>query len=240
MKVDSSLNKYRARLSRTKPHPLYFEQIGDDFMLWSDSYDVAQRKSLSAKLLDHICCTPNALEIGCGFGAMSEFFQNYCDELLVLDVSEVLASRTSKKLGSSACVADVKQLPFNDNSWLLIVTSECVEHTGDPLQAIREMLRILKPGGNLVLTTPNRLWSPLLKASSALQLRKFRGREDFLFPRQIRKLARDLECNVILEGGCHLFPWQIPFVKPVLRIMDNYHWIFRISINYGCVISKPL
>jgi ubiquinone/menaquinone biosynthesis C-methylase UbiE len=209
-------------------------------MLWSDGYDVAQRTCLSAKLLNQIGHTPNALEIGCGFGAMSEFFQNYCDELLVLDISQVLASRTSKKLGLSACVADAKQLPFVDNSWDLIVTSECVEHTGDPLQAIREMLRILKPGGNLVLTTPNRLWSPLVKASSALQIRKFRGREDFLFPRQIRKLARDLECNVVHEEGCHLFPRQIPFVKPILKILDNYHWIFRFSINYGCVIQKPL
>ena len=47
MKVDSSLNKYRARLSRTKPNLLYFEKIGDDFMLWSDGYDVAQRTCLS-------------------------------------------------------------------------------------------------------------------------------------------------------------------------------------------------
>ena len=240
MKVDSSLNKYRARLSRTKPHLLYFEEIGDDFMLWSDSYDVAQRKSLLTKLLDQIGDTTHALEIGCGFGAMSEFFQNYCGELLVLDISQVLAGRTSTKLGLTACTADAKRLPFIDNSWDLIVTSECVEHTGDPLQAIREMLRILKPGGNLVLTTPNRLWSPLLKASSALQIRKFRGREDFLFPRQIRKLVGDLECNVVHEEGCHLFPWQIPFVKPILRITDNYHWIFRFAINYGCVISKPL
>lgn len=197
MKVDYYLNKYWAGLSRTKPHLLYFEKIGDDFMLWSNSYDIAQRKCLCTKLLNQIGYTPYALEIGCGFGAMSEFFQNYCDELLVLDISQVLACRTSTKLGLSACTADAKRLPFVDNSWDLIVTSECVEHTGDPQQAIREMLRILKPGGNLVLTTPNRLWSPLLKASSALQLRKFRGQEDFLFPKQIRKLARDLECNVV-------------------------------------------
>lgn len=225
---------------RRKQNLLYFEEIGANFMLFSNSFDVAQRKLLPSKLLTQLSKAPLALEIGCGFGAMSEFFRDHCEYLVVLDLSQALVKKTSTRFGLAACAADAKLLPFPNCCLELIVTSECIEHTGDPLEAIREMLRILKPGGNLVLTTPNRLWSPLLKASSALRFRKFRGREDFLFPKQIRNLASEFNCNVTIEDGCHLLPWQIPFIKPFLRLMDNYRWIFKISINYGCVISKPL
>lgn len=50
---------------------------------------------------------------------------------------------------------DIFKLPFADNSVDIIISSEVVEHLPDPMPAIREIARVLKPGGYAMVTTPN-------------------------------------------------------------------------------------
>jgi SAM-dependent methyltransferase len=53
--------------------------------------------------------------------------------------------------------ADVTGLPFKDDDFDLVVCSEVLEHIENHLQAIREIVRVLKPGCNLVVSVP-RYW----------------------------------------------------------------------------------
>ncbi len=50
-------------------------------------------------------------------------------------------------------VADAHTLPVPDESFDMIVCSEVLEHLYDPARAVREMHRVLRPGGTVVLTT---------------------------------------------------------------------------------------
>ena len=50
---------------------------------------------------------------------------------------------------------DIFRLPFEDNSVDIIISSEVVEHLPDPMPAICEMARVLKPDGYAMVTTPN-------------------------------------------------------------------------------------
>lgn len=50
-------------------------------------------------------------------------------------------------------VGDAHQLPFTDNKFECILCTEVLEHLHTPILAIREMERVLKPGGKLILTT---------------------------------------------------------------------------------------
>lgn len=52
-------------------------------------------------------------------------------------------------------VGDICRLPFADASIDVILSSEVVEHLPDPVPAIREMARVLKPGAYALITTPN-------------------------------------------------------------------------------------
>ncbi len=50
---------------------------------------------------------------------------------------------------------DIFKLPFVDNSIDILISSEVVEHLPDPVPALAEMQRVLKPGGYAMVTTPN-------------------------------------------------------------------------------------
>jgi len=47
-------------------------------------------------------------------------------------------------------------LPFKDNIFDLVTCSEVLEHIAEPKKALKEMYRVLKPGGRLLISTPNR------------------------------------------------------------------------------------
>jgi SAM-dependent methyltransferase len=53
---------------------------------------------------------------------------------------------------------DATQLPFEDNTFDAIVTSEVLEHIQNDVTAIAEFHRVLKPGGSLAVTVPT--WFP--------------------------------------------------------------------------------
>jgi len=57
------------------------------------------------------------------------------------------------------CNLDEQPLPFASGRFDAVIFSEVIEHlAGSPLPALREMVRVLRPGGRLILTTPNQLY----------------------------------------------------------------------------------
>lgn len=53
-------------------------------------------------------------------------------------------------------VADALELPWADNLFDVLFAGEIIEHVPDPLAALSEWNRVLKPGGLLIISTPNR------------------------------------------------------------------------------------
>ncbi len=54
------------------------------------------------------------------------------------------------------CNLDEQPIPYDDNSFDAVVFSEVIEHlAGSPLKPLREMLRVLKPNGRVIISTPN-------------------------------------------------------------------------------------
>lgn len=70
--------------------------------------------------------------------------------------AEYFPNRTSSDIEDREgvdVVADAHDLPFEDNSFEVILCSEVLEHLHTPEKAIAEMRRVLEPGGALILTT---------------------------------------------------------------------------------------
>ena len=92
-----------------------------------------------------------------------------------VDISEptVRQARSAFPDGSlRGTVADVRSLPFRDRSFDAVYSMGTIEHFHDPQTALREMYRVLRPGGRAVVGVPNR-WDPFLRPMLAAFMQKF-------------------------------------------------------------------
>jgi 2-polyprenyl-3-methyl-5-hydroxy-6-metoxy-1,4-benzoquinol methylase len=101
------------------------------------------------------------LEIGCGRGGFASYLASRGARLTAADFSPAAVEIASEVLSNfpeaEAMVADVLEIPFPDDSFDLVVSLETLEHVPDPDQGLRELVRVTKPGGRLIVTTPNYL-----------------------------------------------------------------------------------
>jgi ubiquinone biosynthesis O-methyltransferase len=102
----------------------------------------------------------NVLEIGCGVGDFAIYLANQGANVTAVDFSSKairIAKEKSQNQGVivNFQVADAQALPFEDNSFDLIFSCECLEHVPEPQLALNEMSKVLKPFGKLILTTEN-------------------------------------------------------------------------------------
>ncbi len=79
-------------------------------------------------------------------------------QLVGCDKSEH-ALRYCKRRGMELlCAGDVQRLPFADASFDAVISCDVLEHVPDDAAAVREMLRVTRPGGYLVATVPALPW----------------------------------------------------------------------------------
>ncbi len=100
-------------------------------------------------LLSELAVTPGALvvDIGCGEQPFRRVIEAQHARYLGVDVSQN-ARRTVSLL------AELSGLPLADGCVDVILCTEVLEHVPDARLAIREMARVLRPGGRLICTTP--------------------------------------------------------------------------------------
>ena len=220
----------------------YYEKLGPDFDRLMSDYDVSRRIDLIFKrLLLHSDSSSHrsVLEIGCGTGKISAELRKRPWQLTVNDISEKLCRQVADSLNCECLVGDCQKLACADEVYDIIVSSECIEHTLNPWLAMKEMKRVLKKGGCLIVTTPNQLWYPVLLLMQSLKIRKFRGIENWTWPWAMRDWLKKNDFSNIYFGGCHLFPWQFPLAKRILPFFDKRgHILYPLMINYGFSAKK--
>jgi len=119
-----------------------------------------------------LCIKPGfrILDIGCGSGRHTSAVYRFKNVIAVgadLNFNDISEAKTRlkfhDKLGEhgggvwSFSVADVKCLPFKDNYFDIVICSEVMEHIQDDESAAFEVVRVLKPGCDLVVSVP-RYW----------------------------------------------------------------------------------
>ncbi len=101
------------------------------------------------------------VEVGCGTGGLLAAARRSGLAIEGVDIASrwlVVARRRLDDLGLSAplIAASADRLPYPDASVDAIVADSLLEHLDDPASAIREWARVLRPGGALILWSPNR------------------------------------------------------------------------------------
>jgi 2-polyprenyl-3-methyl-5-hydroxy-6-metoxy-1,4-benzoquinol methylase len=105
------------------------------------------------------------LDIGCGVGILGSEMKKRGSVVEGVDISAASVD-AAKKVIDGAHVSDIQneKLPFDDASFDVAVCTEVVEHLLFPENVMSEAHRVLKPGGFVIITTPNFLvWSNRLR-----------------------------------------------------------------------------
>jgi SAM-dependent methyltransferase len=98
------------------------------------------------------------LEIGTTPGQFTEILRRAGYDVAGVDLFPEQRADLWQRLGVEVrfCNIDQEPLPYADGSFDAVVFSEVIEHlVASPLPALREMARVLRSGGRLVITTPN-------------------------------------------------------------------------------------
>ena len=192
---------------------LTHERLGARFADALSTYDTQRRVDV---LIDEFLAGQmqgrDALDVGCGLGFFSQRLVERGAIVTGCDIGVGLVEQTRARAGCTAVVADALRLTetFGRDRFDVVVSSECIEHTPSPDDAIAEMLAVLKPGGLLSLSTPNYVWYPVVRLATALKVRPFDGYENFSSWSSIRRAVRSNGAAIIAERGLHLFPFQLP------------------------------
>lgn len=94
------------------------------------------------------------LDIGCGIGTESRLLARDDRMVIGLDYDLGTAGLAQAAIDGVVC-GDARQLPFRTNSLDWVSSSHIIEHFTDPERHVAEIARVLRPGGRLVVLTPN-------------------------------------------------------------------------------------
>ena len=120
------------------------------------------------------------LDCGCGMGVYMMMINRLRNVDVVGVDGDVGRLEWAEREGIRADLSrvDIHSLPFADASFDKVLMSEVLEHVTDDRRALREVYRVLKPGGTLALSVPHAnypfLWDPINKTIEALGMRPIR------------------------------------------------------------------
>ncbi|ASR37570.1 SAM-dependent methyltransferase [Prauserella marina] len=160
---------------------------------WYRRHEAAYRRLLG------LCTGAVVLEAGCGEGYGAELIAETAAHVVALDYDEqAMAHVAGRYPGVTPVLGNVACLPLASGGVDVVANFQVIEHLWDQAAFLAECARVLRPGGRLLVTTPNRL---TFTPDSDSPLNPFHTRE--LAPSELDSLLREAGFTVELLHGLH-------------------------------------
>ncbi len=96
------------------------------------------------------------VDIGAGNGNLLKLLTDMgFTNIIAIDIDNYLSDEIKKNIPFEKCNISIDKLPFNDNSIDIITCIQVIEHIENPWHFVREVNRVLKPNGFLVISFPS-------------------------------------------------------------------------------------
>jgi len=194
----------------------------------------------------------HALDVGCGAGQMVPVLIEKGYEVHALDVSKEMVNLTkqladSKKITADVKIGDCENLDFPDNYFDVYVAMGVIEYMDDDLPMLKEIYRVLKPGGIAIVTIRNILslhvrWRTFYLKFFELPIKNvfrfFLGKEPKSFtpiskehsPKTFRNTIDNLKFSIVDNRYAHFYFLPVPIS----------HLLYPIEALIGKLLEKLL
>ncbi|MEA3350256.1 MAG: class I SAM-dependent methyltransferase [Chloroflexota bacterium] len=146
------------------------------------------------------------LDAGGGTGRVAQFLRDQADQVVVADLSCKMLRQAALKGGLQTTCTHTERLPFPDAYFERIIMVDALHHVCDQADTARELWRVLKPGGRLVIEEPDvrKLSIKLLALAEKLALM----RSNFLSPPEIVSLFDGVDSRTQIKVDAYI-AWVI-------------------------------
>jgi SAM-dependent methyltransferase len=172
---------------------------------WFRRHEVVYRR-LADRCADH-----DVLEAGCGEGYGADLIAGVARSVIGLDYDELTVAHVRARYPRvDVRHANLAALPLPDASVDVVVNFQVIEHLWNQPQFVAECARVLRPGGVLLMSTPNRItFSP--------------GRDTPVNPFHTRELNAQELTELLVDGGFTVTAMSGVFHGPGLAALDAKH-----------------
>lgn len=159
------------------------------------------------------------VDIGCGTGQLRHYLRDSFTRYVGIDAARY--EGLPSEVEFHQVDVDCNRSPLPDECADVVAAVETIEHLENPRALMRELVRLAKPGGWIVVTTPNQL--SLLSLLTLAIKKRHSAFQDVLYPAHLTALLEvdleriaaevnlgDLQIEYSLRGRIILTPWHYP------------------------------
>jgi SAM-dependent methyltransferase len=178
--------------------------------LTEENYWFRRHEVVYARLASR-CAGRDVLEAGCGEGYGADLIAGVARRVIGLDYDDSAVAHVRARYPRVEMMhANLAELPLDDGTVDVVVNFQVIEHLWDQGQFVAECFRVLRPGGVLLMSTPNRItFSP--------------GRDTPINPFHTRELNAGELTELLTAAGFSLESMLGVFHGPRLVDLDARH-----------------
>lgn len=136
---------------------MFWDKAAGLYDFFETVYNGKVYQNLGEKAAEEIEQNDIVLECACGTGAISKYIAPKCKQLIATDFSEGMLRQTAKNCRKYSNIkirrADMTQLKCRDNRFDKVVAGNVIHLLEDPYAAIKELERVCKTGGKIIIPT---------------------------------------------------------------------------------------
>ncbi len=147
------------------------------------------------------------LDAAGGTGRVAAALSDAARQIVVADLSAAMLRQAARKPRLQPTRAHIERLPFPDGAFERILMVDAFHHLCDPREAARDLLRVLAPGGRLVIEEPDIAALPIKLIALGERLLLMRSR--FYAPADMRRMFEAEGGRVTIESDHPYNAWII-------------------------------